>query len=364
MLLPTVISTIDNDGVPLEDELAMNIVRGTASLSANKVDLKFRPGILPVNNIETLKLCYTDTAVYKTQLGKSRLREVVRSEDHKLIYVRLRKSGSSTGHIMMENKFGAHQQLMDLTAKKVRDHYNVFTFIRDPLHRFYSQYDEAYSRTSPWRNGFRKEDGYTHPAAFIYEGFNSKLDYDDAFCPPETRKKRGECSETRENGTLAARFERYVWEYDGRSPFDPHLDLQVPYLSIPDTGRAFHVDEIYNITIARVGWEALAKKYHVDLSDGRNDIIHVKNKYKGDGVVIRARLRPRQFNVEFVTDRTKQRICELGMLDYCCLNLPLPPPCENLYCRMDKEDDNGSPRIRIQPWSFPQSRAADYKLPK
>ncbi len=201
--------------------------------------------------------------------------------------------------------------------------------------------------------GLRLGKRVIHPAAFIFEGFNSEQDYYDAFCPPETRKKRGDCRQTRENGTLAARFERYVWEYDGRSPFDSHLCLQVPLLSIPATGRALHVDEIYNITAARVGWEALAKRYHVDLPDRSKS--SPKGDSKGDGGVITVRSRRRRLSKTFVTDRTKQRICELGMLDYCCLNLPLPPPCENLYCRMDKEDDNGSPRIMIQPWSYPQS---------
>jgi hypothetical protein len=154
VLLTTAISTIDNDGVPLEDELVMNIVRGTASFPADKSNLKFRPGILPVNSAETLKLCHTETAVYKNHFDLDRKRLVSASEDHKLIYVRLPKSGSSTCRLLMEKKFGAPDKKIDITAKEVRDHYNVFTFIRDPLSRFYSQYEEAYSRTPPWKAGY------------------------------------------------------------------------------------------------------------------------------------------------------------------------------------------------------------------
>mmetsp|Transcript_8 Transcript_8/g.40 ORF Transcript_8/g.40 Transcript_8/m.40 type:complete len:978 (+) Transcript_8:237-3170(+) len=379
----------DEDGVPVENELAVNIVRGTASLPVNKTDLKFRPGILPVNTTEGLKLCHADPMVYKKHFRRSIRDKVSVAEDHKLIYIMLPKSGSSTARFMMETKFGAKEEAKNLNELGTGSlaHYNVFTFIRDPLSRFFSQYDEAYARTGPWQRGYRKEDGYTHPAAFLFEGFNSYQDYEEVFCPPETRKTdRKECTfrETQENGTLAARFERYVWEYDGVSPFDIHLHLQVPLLSHPATGRALHVDEMYNTTAARVGWEALAKRYSVDLSDGTEDGSEgeshnresnkegtkgksgkdgnkdsAKNDSKGGGV-IQGRTYPRRFDKKYVTDRTKQRICELGMLDYCCLNLPLPPPCENLYCRMDKEDDNGTPRIRIQPWSYPQSRAAEW----
>lgn len=50
----------------------------------------------------------------------------------------------------------------------------------------------------------------------------SQHDYEDVFCPVSTRKRRQDCvfRKSRENGTLASRFERFVEEYDGLDPFD------------------------------------------------------------------------------------------------------------------------------------------------
>lgn len=51
---------------------------------------------------------------------------------------------------------------------------------------------------------------------------NPRSDYEDLFCPPSTRKSRRECVDrpSREDGTLAARFERFVRAWDGRDAYN------------------------------------------------------------------------------------------------------------------------------------------------
>lgn len=69
-----------------------------------------------------------------------------------------------------------------------------------------------------------------------------------------------------------------------------------------------------------------------------------------------ARSIPRRFDSSFVSLETKRRICKLAAIDYCCLNLQLPPECEdekevNVYCALDRNARGD--QMRIQPWYFP-----------
>jgi len=54
----------------------------------------------------------------------------------------------------------------------------VISFVRDPLSRFFSQYDEAYVRTAPWQSK-----STSHPFPYLHEGLHSYQDYEDVFCP-------------------------------------------------------------------------------------------------------------------------------------------------------------------------------------
>ena len=98
--------------------------------------------------------------------------------------------------------------------------------------------------------------------------------------------------------------------------------------------------QIYNTTNASNVWKQIAQRHGVALHD-----------------VISGRAYPRRFNSNLVLKGTQRRICELTLLDYCCLNLPLPDVCrgehyggdeekKELVCELDKEG-------RIQPKHFP-----------
>jgi len=283
-----------------------------------KAPLHFKPGTLTLSHANTLAFCYADPQVYRGHLQQGGGRDgssvrVSYSDKHKLVYVMLPKSGSSTARYHLKNDFDAsetHKSLQHLSFEKNGDMYGVevMTFVRDPLTRFYSQYEEAFVRTAPWE-GKKK-----HPFPFIHAGMSTYHEYEDVFCPPNTRHSRKDCifRPSQENGTLVERFERFVREWDGLTPFDVHLTLQVPLMSTSD-GMALHMTQIYNTTDAKNAWKRIAEKYGVQL---------------GAKGVIEGRSYPRRFRSELVSKSIQRRICELTLLDYCCLNLPLPETCQ------------------------------------
>ena len=193
--------------------------------------LKFRPGGLNMTREETLRHCYVDPKIYESHFPSNGRQVTSVSEEYKLIYLMIPKSGSSTGRWIMGNVLGAEDAPMSPYGVELNrggdyaDH-TVITFVRDPLSRFYSSYDEVFLRYGPWfrhRKGkaFQYLKTFSHPYPYLYENMTTWEDFQDAFCP-SSLVKRKECllGKTHDNGTLAARFERFVWDYDGLSPFD------------------------------------------------------------------------------------------------------------------------------------------------
>ncbi|KAL7469891.1 hypothetical protein ACHAXS_010186 [Conticribra weissflogii] len=358
---------------------------------SSHTSLQFAPGTLHLSHEQTLRHCHADPSVYRRHLEKRGSAQSVRvsySAPHKLAYVMIPKSGSSTARFMLQHEFDAREVNKPLIDSAFApggpmEGVHVLTFVRDPLSRFYSQYDEAFVRTAPWQstqNPFRKDADGTfpdrpHPFPFLHDRLNSYRDYEDVFCPPETRVppqgNRKQClfAPTRENGTLASRFERFVREYDGLDPFDVHLTLQVPMLSGAD-GNPLHLTKIYNTSDSEGGWKEIARQFlgrddgdEKGNNDGRGEELLGKAKEmatrntKVSGGVIEGRSYPRRFDSKLVSVETQRRICQLVLLDYCCLNLPLPEVCRGkhyeasggsreLFCILDKKG-------RIQPGIFP-----------
>lgn len=327
---------------------------------------EFHPGSLKLTHSQTLQRCKVPNALLKHVQGGRGSGSGVRvtySDKHKLAYVMLPKSGSSTARHMLKTAFHAtegRKSLQHISFEKGGDMegYEVLTFIRDPLKRFYSQYDEAYVRTAPWQ---KSENDYyidpdtkrqlkSHPFPYLFDNIHSYRDYEDVFCK---RKNRKDCifGETQEDGTLTTRFERFVSEYDGRDPFDVHLTLQTPMLSSED-GAPLHITQIYNTTDSEGGWKRISKQFH-----GENTTLGQK-----DGDVIAGRSYPRRFNSDLVSVNTQRRICELVLLDYCCLNLPLPEVCRGKHYHQSSDDGSKrelfcvfSPRDGIQPGILPST---------
>ncbi|KAL9190252.1 hypothetical protein ACHAXT_007463 [Thalassiosira profunda] len=327
------------------------------------IPLEFPPGSLSLTHAQTLRHCYSDPKVYGKHFqghrdDGSRV-PVSYSDKHKLAYVMLPKSGSSTARYMMKDVFHAKETRLNLqhqsfAAGGVSEGVEVLSFVRDPLSRFYSQYDEAYVQAAPWQKNSpyyadpdAKKRREEHPFPFIYDNLHSYKDYEDAFCPPSTRKNRNECAHRKsaENGTLAARFERFVREYDGRDPFDVHLTLQAPMMSSKD-GLPLRMTQIYNTTDSDGGWRRIARQFLGE------------NATFGDKGVISGRSYPRRFKSELVSGETQQRVCLHTLLDYCCLNLPLPEVCQGKSFSVDEVDRELfcilDAKGRIQPGIPPQ----------
>lgn len=193
--------------------------------------LRFLPGTLNMEREETLRHCYADPTIYTKHFPQSEKQVTSISDNLQLIFIMIPKSGSSTGRWIMDNVLDASDHPMSALGKELTKgekyaNYTVLTFVRDPLNRFYSSYDEAYLRYGPWmkkRTGkaFRYLKTFKHPYPYLYDNMTDFVDFQNAFCPESLGMKKWECldSRTHENGTLAARFEKFVWDYDG-TPFD------------------------------------------------------------------------------------------------------------------------------------------------
>ena len=315
--------------------------------------LQFQPGSINLKQPEVLKHCYADPNIYARHFPSSDRQVTSVSDQYKLVLLLIPKSGSSTGRWIMENVLDAKQAGLNPAGNDLNTTYvnsTVITFVRDPLHRFYSQYDEVFLRFGPWmknRNGraWQGMKNFIHPYPSMYANVFDWDDYQNAFCPPETIPKHVPkanhqhwCSrqETNENGTLALRFEKFVEEYDGLSPWDLHLHLQVPHISNKNTGRSRRLDEIYNTERSISDWQYIVNWYGKSLPD--------------DGM-FNARSVPRRFKTSLVGQKTKKRICQVSAIDYCCLNMKLPPECiekeVEIYCSLDRNKEG---EFRIQPW--------------
>ncbi len=331
--------------------------------------LRFVPGTLSLTPAETLSHCYADPEIYKHHFPKRRIRSIPISLKHKLVFIMIAKSGSSTGRWVMNNVLDAeelkvHKDLSELSPGGKYEDFSVIAFARDPLTRFYSSYDEVFYRYGPWMRESEENGRYgpwadhvrdtDHPHQYIYENITTFQEFQDAFCPPEiipeehklkrpaAPRRPNWCSNepTRENGTLAATFERFVFEYDGVSPWDVHLHLQVPMLSNHETGRPARVGEIFSTEMSTKHWEDIVSRYGETLPE--------------DDESLNGRALPRRFNPKLVSIEAKRRICHFAAIDYCCLNFKLPVECNDegvdVSCALDK-DERGD--YRIQPWSHP-----------
>lgn len=127
------------------------------------------------------------------------------------------------------------------------------------------------------------------------------------------------------------------------------LTLQAPMLSSND-GLPLHITQIYNTSDTEAGWNSIAKQFL-----GENATLGSGKKESG---VIEGRSYPRRFNSELVSIGTQRRICQLMLLDYCCLNMPLPDVCKGLHYSTDGGDQRElfcvlDSRGYIQPGIFP-----------
>mmetsp|Transcript_32062 Transcript_32062/g.65178 ORF Transcript_32062/g.65178 Transcript_32062/m.65178 type:complete len:421 (-) Transcript_32062:81-1343(-) len=327
--------------------------------------LKFRPGSLPLSSAQSLQKCYINSTRYGNQIPDKTVMLASVSDTHKLIYRNIPKSSSSTARHAMKDFFDGNDRRVKHDELELAVHqldYALISFVRDPLNRFYSSFDESFFRLGPWMGSgpivadkprvkkWYFENKYkVEKYPYLYEGLPTIGHFRKVYCPPdELSISPLACNDVPsiENGTLAHRFERFVRDYDGREPFDVHMNLQVSNLVWGVTGNPLPVTKLYNATEADKGWL---------------DIAHEKGVHIPDGQLTHGRRITRRFNVSKVSDATKRKICRLMALDYCCLNFELPEVCrtaddvEAVFCALDKipirsPNDN---ELVIQPWMNP-----------
>lgn len=352
-----------------------SILRGEQPFRYEHERLKYKPGDLHMSSTEALQYCYVDTEHYKNHIKGGNGILVSASRRHKLIYRNIPKSSSSTARSAMEEYFRGedtrmkYDQMMD---KVINKNHTLISFVREPLNRFYSSYDEAFYRMGPWmgegpiakkkpmiaKNYHNSKHRVMDKYSYLYENLQTIKDYRSMYCPEEVLKLRNFalCNEVPsiDNGTLLERFERFVGDYNGLDPFDVHLGLQVVNLIDGRNGKPLPMSKLYNVSEAEKGWQELASQRDVTITTG--------------GLKV-ARKASRKFDVAMVSNTTKQKICRLMALDYCCLNIKLPSICTEdqvgedsaVYCALDRhvidrgnttEAKNAISELAIHTWDY------------
>lgn len=355
-----------------DGELITQILKGDKPFpeSNSHLRLKYRPGTLQISPAEALRHCFVNTTHYQGHIT-DRAQSLVSISDHyKLIYRNVPKSSSSSArHAMQDFLEGGDERMKhDSMEEKVHNKgYKMISFVREPMSRFFSSYDEAFFRMGPWMgdgpivndkprvkkqylDNRYKVDKYP----YLFEGLKTIEDFRLFYCPKEVlaRGRALDCNEAPsiDDGNLAHRFEQFVRDYTGLDPFDIHLNLQISNLVFP-TGEPFPLTALYNSTEADKGWQEIASEKGVKIPDG--EMTH-------------GRKITRRFNVDKVSDATKRKVCRILALDYCCLNIELPRVCredrdgeenEAVHCAMEKRNDETmeyalEPFV-IQAWTDP-----------
>ncbi|KAL7483734.1 hypothetical protein ACHAW6_009371 [Cyclotella cf. meneghiniana] len=361
------ISLLKSNGLSLQDKndsdvvdkvfdgnVISNILFGNEPFPADRTNqqIKFLPGTLAMGSAEALQYCYVDMAEYREHFDRLFSVQVSVADKHKLIYRNIPKSASSSSRRIMKDFFGGedtrlkHRRLNEYVLKL---NYTLISFIRDPLDRFYSSYDEAFLRMGPWwgvgelaqekpalHKVYESNKHKIEPYPYLYEGMNTIDDFRKMYCPAELLEENYlKCTDadTIDDGDLTRRFESFVRDYDGRHPFDSHLRLQVAFLvyNSRSTGAPLPITFLYNASEADKGWSRIASDKGIEIP--QEDMVY-------------GRKSSRRFNLNLVSNDTKRKICRILALDYCCLNLELPDVCQfdteersdGVFCVLEKWD--------------------------
>lgn len=339
---------------------------GCAKNLNGRCRVKFKPGALQQSSAKTLQQCFVDANKYAEHTKRSQKNIVVSiSHKHKIIYRNIPKSASSTArHAMMDFLEGEDQQVYHNKMMNLahNEHYTMISFIREPLTRFFSSYDEAFFRMGPWMGDIKGEIVFDKPKMrnwyhdvkhkldkypYLYEGMKEINDFRKMYCPKDVLAtgKFLRCNDydSIDDGRLLKRFERFVNEYDGIKPFDIHLNMQTTNLIYGKTGEPLPITTLYNSSDAEKGWQEVASRVGVTIPD--DEMKHGRHQ-------------SRRFDVSKVSEVTQRKICQILALDYCCLNFELPKVCsEGVYCSLEqmegkrmawKNDD--SLNLVIRPW--------------
>jgi len=230
----------NQDGVLYDGEHITQILRGKKPFPSNINRLRYKPGTLDISHAEAVQHCYINTTQYAGHIQDRPQSLVSLSHTYKLIYRNIPKSSSSSArHAMQDFLEGddnrmKHDKMEELVHEK---NYNMVSFVREPMNRFYSSYDEAFFRLGPWmgsgpivRDKPRVRKAYfeikwkVDKYPYLYEGLENIHDFRLMYCPVEILNtgKFLDCNliPSIDDGNLAHRFEQFVRDYSGLDPFD------------------------------------------------------------------------------------------------------------------------------------------------
>ncbi|KAL7530859.1 hypothetical protein ACHAXR_007350 [Thalassiosira sp. AJA248-18] len=369
-ILPFHVQVVDNQQI-YDGETITKIIKGKKRFpeSNSHLRLKYRPGTLHMSSAEALQYCFVNATHYRNHIPDRTQSLVSVSDTYKLIYRNIPKSSSSSArHAMQDYLEGGDVRMKhdDMEDKVHNKGYSMISFVREPMSRFFSSYDEAFFRMGPWmgsgpivddkprvRQAYLDNKYRVEKYPYLFKGFETIQDFRRLYCPREilATGRFLDCNlvPSIDDGNLAHRFEQFLRDYSGLDPFDIHLNLQISSLVFP-TGEPLPMTTLYNSSEAEKGLQEVASERGVEIPDG--DMTH-------------GRKITRRFNVNKVSDATKRKICRILALDYCCLNIELPPLCredeaggdETVYCAMEKRDEESmeyalEPLV-IQAWKDP-----------
>ena len=115
----------------------------------NIIRLRYKPGTLQLSHADTLQFCYVNTTIYAGHITDRPQSLVSLSDKYKLIYRNIPKSSSSSARHAMQDFLEGDDNRMkhDTMEELVHERgYSMVSFVREPMNRFYSSYDEAFFR--------------------------------------------------------------------------------------------------------------------------------------------------------------------------------------------------------------------------
>jgi len=325
------------------DNGGKNITAAAANDSNSpQVGETFAPGDPSLSVLESFQRCYVEPK-YKDHERKRTTFET--SPRYQLVYHNIPKAGSSSIRRIIWNHFNGTGAVSDgksypLSSRIVDvPSYFHFTFFRDPLSRFVSGFSEMIYRHV---NGNKK---ILPPSK--YKSFLTLLEHhihNDTLVTTKTKNPHNRynnlLSSTEGFKALVEVFELFVRDYDGESPIDVHMTLQVLYkLALVNNATglplhfAFHMEDGIINQIQDVIIPALLQKHNYTMQmPNITDDQHVNSRQEQTMNMM-----------DFISDETKRKICRMGAIDYCCLNYPLPTVCQDVItCRWTNQSTPGS----------------------
>jgi hypothetical protein len=225
------------------------------------------------------------------------------SDEYKLQYLHIPKSGSSSTRWIMETAFNGEGRKFVNIAQA----YKRFSFVRDPLKRYISQYHEMFVR-SMGNRGVIPSEFQTY-----WKDLANYTEYQNLFCPSGDNCAFGEAIDDRSAWGVLERFEGFTKMWRPHIIWDVHMVLQTPLLKNKESADV-KVDELYGLE----DWNASISEIMAQHNIATSRLFKEKRP---------AREYPSRFNASAISRRTILHICRLLAVDYCCLNYKLPDIC-------------------------------------